>query len=306
MISVRHKAYLYLIAVSAIWGAAAPVIKYTLEGIDPLPFLAYRFFIASILSIIIFGYKIYKGKKFRQFKANFNMVIVYGFLAVPFALGVLFFGLDKTTVLDLTLVGVIGPMIVTAGAAVFFRDRITKRERIGIAILLIGVIFNSLFPIIKNNDVRLTGNLMLLLYLLADSSSILIAKKAVRKKMKSVNLTNFAFIIGAIVFIPAAIFQYGFTGTATMITTLPLKYHLGVWYMAILSGNLAYYLYVRGQRSIEVSEAVLFNYLQPIFTIPLAVLWLGEELTPHFIFGALLIALGLYVAEKKHKTKIQP
>jgi len=70
--------------------------------------------------------------------------------------------------------------------------------------------------------------------------------------------------------------------------------------MALLSGNLAYYLYVRAQKTIEVSEAVLFNYLQPLFTIPLAIFWLGESLSTSFIIGAIIIAFGLVIAEYKH------
>jgi drug/metabolite transporter (DMT)-like permease len=84
---------------------------------------------------------------------------------------------------------------------------------------------------------------------------------------------------------------------------MKLQYHAGVWYMAILSGTLAYFLYVRGQKSIEVSEAALFNYLQPIFSIPLAVFWLQESLTPTFVIGAIIIACGVIIAEYKKKYK---
>ena len=78
---------------------------------------------------------------------------------------------------------------------------------------------------------------------------------------------------------------------------------MGVWYMALISGSLAYYLYVKAQRSIEVSEAILFNYLQPVFSIPLALFWLGEKITPAFLLGALIIALGVIIAEYKKAYK---
>lgn len=295
----RLRAYLILISVAAIWGAAGPIIKYTLGGIDPLPFLTYRFAISSIFSMAFFAFKLNKGKKFRQLKANFPLVLLYGFLAAPVALGILFTGLDKTTVLDLTLIGVISPIVVTVGGVLFFRDRITHRERLGIAIVLLGVVINSIYPIFKSEGVRLTGNLILILYLFADTSSILIAKRIVQKKVKSANLTNLAFIIGFLTLAPITIISYGGQDFINTLITLPLKYHLGVWYMALISGNLAYYLYVRGQRSIEVSEAVLFNYLQPLFIIPLAVFWLKETISVSFILGAAIIAMGLFVAQHK-------
>ena len=46
-----------------------------------------------------------------------------------------------------------------------------------ISIVLLGVLLNSFFPIFTSHSTRLTGNLLLLVYLLADGSSILIAKK---------------------------------------------------------------------------------------------------------------------------------
>ncbi|MBN1168278.1 DMT family transporter [Candidatus Woesebacteria bacterium] len=299
MTSHRKKAYIFLIITAALWGAASPIIKFTLGGIDPLPFLAYRFLIAGFLSISIFSFKLIKGKKFRHFRANFWQVFLYGLLAVPLALGILFFGLDKTTVLDMTLIGVIGPMVVTLGASLFFHDKITSREKVGITIVLAGAILNSLFPLLSKNGSRLTGNILLLLYLLSDAGSVLLSKKIVRKKVKSVNLTNFAFILGVLVFLPLATIDLGINGFINTIVSLPLKYHLGVWYMAVISGNIAYYLYVRAQRSIEVSEATLFNYLQLVFTVPLAIFWLKEDLSFHFLVGAGLIIIGLIIAERK-------
>lgn len=295
----RLKSYLMLISVAAIWGAAGPIIKYTLEGIDPLPFIAYRLAISAVFSVFFFIRKIRKRKQFRQMRANFPVVSLYGVLAVPVALGILFFGLDNTTVLDLTLIGVIGPLLVTLGGSIFFKDKITKREKAGISVVLIGVLFNSLYPIFKSEELRFTGNLLLLIYLISDCASILIAKKMVQKKVKSANLTNMAFIIGAVILIPAAMLIYGAENFIHIILTLPLKYHLGVWYMALISGTLAYYLYVRGQRTIEVSEAVLFNYLQPLFTIPLAIFWLRESISLPFVVGLIIIAIGLVIAQYK-------
>jgi drug/metabolite transporter (DMT)-like permease len=297
MTSYRVRAYTLLIVVVLLWGVAGPVIKFTLQGIDPLPFLSYRFTLAGIFSFIYF---IVKGIKIPKKKEALMLAVSYAILAIPLALGALFYGLDQSTVLDLTLIGAVGPLIVTLGAAVFYKDHITHQEKIGISLVLIGVILNSFYPLfVKNGEVEFTGNLFLILYLFSDSSAVLIAKKAVRDKIPSITLTNLAFIIGAITIIPLTIAIYGAGSLVTAVTTLPLKYHLGVWYMALLSGNLAYFLYVKGQKSIEASEAVLFNYAQPVIMVPLALFWLHEKLTPAFIIGASIITTGLIIAEYK-------
>lgn len=301
MISYRLRAYFYLLLVAAIWGAAGPVIKFTLGGLEPLPFLTYRFFVASVFSTVFF---LAKGVKLPKPKESIGFVIFYGLLAVPIALGALFAGLAKSTVLDLTLIGVLGPLLVTTGGAIFFREHITHREKIGIAVVVIGAAINALSPLFKKGaETLLTGNLFLIAFLFADSASVLAAKSAVRHKIKSATLTNMAFIIGAIILIPVTLITHGYSNLITTLAALPLQYHLGVWYMALISGSLAYYLYVRGVRSIEVSEATLFNYLQPVFSVPLAVFWLGEKITTTFIAGAILITIGLIIAEYKKRRK---
>lgn len=296
MTSARLKAYFYLTLVAVIWGAAGPIIKFTLAGIDPLTFLAYRFAISASFAIVYF---LFRGIKLTRKLLPY--VVLYGLLAFTLALGALFFGLDRSTVLDLTLIATAGPLIIIFGGALIYKDRITNREKLGIAIVLSGVLLNTFIPLFSNGGVRLTGNIFLLIFLLSDTSGVLLAKKAVQKKISPMTLTNAGFIVGALTLIPIAFYQKGATNIIQSVASLPFKYHLGVWYMALLSGTLAYFLWVKGQKSIEVSEAALFYYLQPIFAVPLAVFWLGEKITPIFTAGAVLIITGVIIAEYKKR-----
>ncbi len=300
MTNYRTRAYIYLLLVAIIWGAAGPIIKYTLGGLDPLPFLAYRFAISGVIAVLYF---VFTGFSFSKIKSVIPAAIVYGLLAFTVALSALFTGLDNSTVLDLTLLATISPLIIAAGGAILFRDNITKQEKIGVSIVLLGVIINNFYPFLAGEArTHLSGNLFLLLFLLADTSSVLFAKKAVKDSIPAIALTNIGLVVGAATLIPFVVLSTD-TNLIATISALPINYHLGVWYMALLSGNLAYFLWVRGQQSIEVSEAALFYYLQPIFAVPLAVLWLGEHITPHFIVGAILIATGVALAEYKRQRR---
>ena len=295
----RLRSYIYLVIAAAIWGAAAPVIKFTLGGIEPLPFLAYRFSISAIISIVFFqvkGVKLPKPIKYLVPSA------IYGLLAFTIGLGALFYGLEKSTVLDLTLISTIGPLIITACGALIFKDHITKREKVGVTIVFLGALINSILPLVNNGSgTRLTGNIFIFVFLFADTAAILLAKSLVKRNIPSLTLTNLGFIIGALTIIPFAFFVHGTGNVINTVLTLPIKYHVGVWYMALVSGSLAYFLRIAAQKSIEVSEATLFSYLQPIFAIPLAILWLGEQITRSFIVGAILIAFGITIAEYKKR-----
>lgn len=69
--------------------------------------------------------------------------------------------------------------------------------------------------------------------------------------------------------------------------------------MAIISGSLAYFLSNKAQKTIEIGEQSLFAYLYPVLSLPIAVLWLGEKITPTFIVGAIIITIGVAIAEIK-------
>jgi len=297
MANYRHRAYGQLLLVVIIWGISAPVIKFTLSGIDPFAFLAYRFAISAVIAAF---YLAIKGVKVPKKKHNLLLVIIYGILAFSIALSLLFVGIDESTVLDVTLLGLAGPLVVTAGGVLFFRDRITHREKIGITIALFGALINSLSPLLREgDDIHLTGNLFIIGFLIADSGAVLLSKKLDRNNVPAETTTMIGFIVAALTLIPFAFIIKSPSFIVQEIMTLPLKYHLGVWFMAIFSGLIAYFLAIKATKSIEVSEAWLFMYLQPIFTIPLAILWLGETITVSFAFGAAIIALGVFLAERK-------
>ncbi len=149
MTAHRIRAYIYLLIVALIWGIAGPVIKFTLGGIAPLPFLTYRFAISALIGILYF---LIKGFRFPNLKKTLPLVIIYSLLAFPIALIILFTGLNKTTVLDMTLITILGPILVTISGVIFFKDRITKRERLGIAIVVAGAVFTTLYPILNGEN----------------------------------------------------------------------------------------------------------------------------------------------------------
>lgn len=294
----RLRAYFYLLVVTIIWGAAEPIIKFTLGAIPALTFITYRFFLSAILAVLTFafvGFHLPKPSK------TLLPVLLYGFLTSTVTLGLLFFGLEKTTVLDTTLITTISPLIIVLSGVIFLQDRITKSEKLGMAVAVVGTSITLIQPLINagTSSLRLSGNILIFAYLITNALSVVILKKLLRDGVSSLLLTNIAFIIGFVSLVPVLFSQTSPSEVISSLTHTPLIYHLGVFFMAIVSGNIAYTLSNMGQKSIEVSEAALFSYLYPLITTPLAVLWLGEDITPAFIAGAVLITIGVIIAEYK-------
>lgn len=295
----RLTAYLMLLLVAAIWGVAGPVIKFGLGGLSALPFLTYRFFLSSILallSFLILKPHIPKDKKILL------AVLLYGFLNSTVTLGLLFFGLEKTTVLDMTLITTMTPLVIFFFGARFLHERITTQEKLGMGIALLGTMTILFEPILRtgNGLLQFSGNILIFIYLIFTSVTTVLAKKLLRLDVSPLTMTNFSFIIGFLSLLYLSFF-FGADKLLVDIKNLALPYHLSVVYMAILSGNLAYFLANKAQKTIEISEASVFSYLYPIFAAPLAIFWLKEKITPIFVLGAIVIIIGVIIAEYKKR-----
>lgn len=293
----RLRAYLMLLAVAIIWGVASPIIKYTLQAFDPAVFLTYRFFMSTVLALIIFYIN---GFRFPKKLNTIVLLLIYAFLNSVVALGFLFFGMNNTTVLDMTLITLLMPLIVSTAGVYFLNERVTTREKIGIAIAIFGTILTVIEPIFGNGGtgIKLSGNLLILGYVATSAVTAVIAKKLLRQGVEPITLVNTAFIVGFISFFAFVL------STTTMnfsLLNVHYSYHLGVFYMAIVSGTLAFWLSNKAQKTIEIGEQSLFSYLSPLFSFPIAILWLGEKVTPIMIMGGIIIAIGVVVAEVKKK-----
>ena len=294
---VRLRAYLLIFLVTIIWGVASPIIKFTLDGFDPLTFLVYRFGISSIISIfLILSFKFKFPKNFK----DILLLIIYGILASSVSLALLFFGLQDTTVLDSSLITLSSPLLISIAGVYFLGERISKREKVGIGIAVSGTLLTVIEPLIQNGNgaIKFSGNVMIIAYAVIVAVTAVLAKVLLKRGIEASTMTALSFILGFITLLPfwlnSEVLPYSIIHT-------PYPYHLGVFYMAVISGSLAYYLSNKAQKSIEISEQAVFGYMYPIFAAPLAVLWLGEKVTPIFIIGAIIIAIGVVIAEIKKK-----
>lgn len=298
----RTRAYILMVIVAIIWGVAGSVIKFTERGIAPLPFLTYRFLISTGLALGFFLTT--KNKKIASW-GDFFQLVLYGLLAITFGLGALFWGLEHTKVLEMNLVTATAPLVTTFLGARILREHVTKRERLGLLIAMAGTLVTIVDPIkgLNGSELHIFGNILVFSYVVFSAISAVISKKLIRKGYSGTFITQVSFVVAFLTIGGYAIYKLGANQIISTVQTLPLQYHLGVWFMAVISGTLAYSLANTAQKTIEVGEASTFSYLMPVFGIPTAVIWLGERITANQVLGGILIATGVIIAEIKKRHK---
>jgi len=292
----RLKAYIALLFVAAIWGIAGPVIKHTLHFLPPFTFLFYRFLFVSLFCLPIL---LYLWKKSKISFQDLPKLFLLGLMSTTINLSLIFFGFERTTALDGTLLSSITPIFIVIGGAMFLKEKVTRLEKIGLLVVLAGAFLTVIQPLLEKGifaQENLLGNLLILFAGLQWTTYVLLAKESL-KRHSPLAITASAGLVGLITFLPLAFFEQGKAiFNFNFLVSSPSAFW-GVFYMAILSYVLAYFLYNFGISKIEVSEAAIFSYLQPLFAAPLAVLWLKEIVTLPFLFGASVIALGVFLSE---------
>lgn len=298
MNSPRAKAYALLLITAAIWGVAGPVIKFTIGYLPPFIFLFYRFGIAAIIGLFLL---IKFSKNHWPTKTSDAVwIVIYCFLTSTVSLGLLFLGYEQTTALDGSIINALYPIMVSTVGVAFLHEHVTNREKIGMGIATLGTL-----AVIFEPNSSLTGNLYIVASLGVGVILAVMAKLLLRHlKNFDFALTQLSFIIGFLTILPIVFLKYPLFLIHNSLFNLPASAHLGVWYMALISGTLAYALWHRAQKTIETGETAVFTYLYPIFTIPLSLFWLHEKLSFIFILGALTTAAGVIVAELKPRSRL--
>src|SRR3989344_3130812 len=262
MTSARIHAYIALLAVSAIWGIAGPVIKATLEHIPPMKFLLFRFMLIAPVTIPWYWWYL---KKHPVRPADFLSLTLLGFLVSTLHLSFIFLGFERTSALEGTLIAATHPLFIVLAGYFFLREKITRKEKIGISFIMTGVIITTVEPLIRGNGIALQHT-----------------------------LGNIFIIISGI---SLAIFENAGRFPSLMTLFDQPASLAGVLYLSYLSYLAAYALFEYGIREIEISEASLFQYLSPIFAMPFAIAWLGESITAGFIISVFFITAGIVLSE---------
>ncbi|MFA5776279.1 MAG: DMT family transporter [Patescibacteria group bacterium] len=320
--SQEFYALLAMLAATAIWGFAPPIIKYTLDFIPVYSFLFYRFL---IVCLVLFPFVYMELRRQNVSLKEFPALAISG-LTGQTSLVILFLGLKYTSSLEVAVIGVIAPLLMVVAGHYFFNERVNKKIQVGLVITSLGTLVLAIGPLLDSNSVssttgsRIWGNILIIIYNLFWVVHVLWSKRIrgenshaidqtakffgipiPRKKYSSQLVTGVSFYIGLVSMIPLYILESsGRLGVVNFnIINLNLNGWIGLLYMALLSSIVAYGLFEWSLKYLKVTDTVIFSYISPIFTLPAAFFILGELPTKGIILGSIVIALGILVAERK-------
>ncbi len=276
-----------LIFANIIWGAGLPIYKWTLEVIPPFTFAFIRFFLGAII-VIPFILKDYKFAKEDVPKLFFASII-----SITLQIPLLLFGLKLAPSINAPIIISAGPIILLGASIIFFKEKISTKLLAGTLISLLGVLILILKPALEAGfSSGVLGNFLIFLSTICSVIQALVVKKIMKKNNPLITVF-FTFTIGSLFLLPGALIEYNSVG----FFALNMQAILGLLYAVIFASVLAHYFYFLSLKYIKVSETGIFTYVDPIATILIAIPLLHETISESYVIAAVLVFLGIYIAE---------
>lgn len=206
--------------------------------------------------------------------------------------GMLFVGLQFTTAINAALINSAEPVIIVAVAWVMFRDRLTTVQWAGVAVSLFGVIY-----LVGRGDIgvllgfRLNAGDLFVVISIITWAFYSVLMRRVPRELDRLNLVFGILMAGAILVFPFWILENIYYVRTPLIWAT-------VWttaFNAIFASILALFWWNHAIEGLGPGRAGLFIHLIPVYTVLLAMGFLGEELFGFHVIGIGLIAVGIYL-----------
>lgn len=247
-----------------------------------------RSFLAVLTMLVIL---IIKKQKLdiKGIKANFLLIAATG-ICMCFNWGFQFESFKYTSIATATLCYYMQPVFFVLGAALIYRERLSLKKAICIAVAFIGMIFVS--GVIETGfDIgELKGVIFAVIAALFYAIILLITKSF--KNVSTLDTTFVQLSITAIAMLPYVLIT---EDVGSLHFTL--KGIICVVILGVVHTGIAYSIYFETIQKLEAETVGIISYIDPVVAIFLSTFFLGEPLSIMGLIGAALILGATAVSE---------
>jgi len=283
-----YKYYVMLVIAMAVWGGSWVSGKIIVSLAPPMTIGFFRFFIASILFLILLLITEPESRRFFK-RENLKILFLVGITGI-FGYGVLFLtGMRFTTAAQGAIIAGFNPITVSIVAHLVHKERLSRKwQYAGFALAFAGIIFVvGVQSILDFHIEYLIGNLTILGAMITWGIYSSIGKEAM-KTMTPLEVTTGGALIGSILF--------GIGALNEQIWTLPALvdpiFWMNIIYLGVFVTVIGFLFYFISIKELGATRAGGFISLVPVFGTFLSALFMPED-PIYWTFGVgLLFVVG--------------
>ena len=278
---------------ASIWGGMYVVSKVVLDIIPPFTLVSLRLLLGALTLAIVLGIRGFPKITRKQFR----QAVGVGFVGCGVSLSLQFLGTKLSTAANGSLVTSATPAFVLIFAWILLKEKITSLRLIALLLATLGVVAVIDPRSAQLNPDLFAGNLLLLGAALTWALYSVLVRKATQA-LDVLPFSLIAFLGGLLISIPAGARELETIGVGE----ISLGVVGGVLFLGVISTALAMVLWNTAFAYLDASLASLTFFAQPVVGTLLGWLFLGEEITPLFLVGGMLIGVGLVISSRDPST----
>ncbi|WP_201559624.1 DMT family transporter [Psychrobacter submarinus] len=300
---MTNRDLIIFVTLSFMWSLSFVFYRIGVPEFGSLAFASLRVIFAGLVMLV---FVLLKKKNRDGIKQHWKMLSLVGLFsaALPFVL--FSFSAQSVNAGVLAVLNASVPMMSGFIARVFFKDRLSKKQALGLVIGVVGVIIlmsENLFGGGEQGKGLIEGLLPMGYALFACVGYALGANitKNYLFNVSPVAITAGSLIIGSLIMLPVAFteFPYG--------KAISIKAWVSVICIGVFSTAIALIFMNQLIKNIGPTRATSITLVIPIFAIILGYLLLGEALNIQAIIGSIVILIGTYLSlELSIKKMLKP
>jgi len=269
--------------------------KRALLEIPALPLALLRFGGASLCLAGLLALRLPKGARLPP-PGERRRFWLLAFIAVPLNQVLFLVGLSLSTAAHAALLYSLTPLFVLLIAQVALGERMGSRALFGMALALGGTIFVLLHRGLDLSRGPLVGDVLLFLAVVAWAIYTTGGRPMVAK-FGSLPTTGWSLIGGTALYLPLGLGSLLWPANREQIAHASGSAWAGILYLSVVTSVIAYLLWYWALGHLAAARVAVFSNLQPLATALLAHFLLGDEVTPAFVCGALVVMGGVALAQ---------
>lgn len=268
------------------------------HGAESLQLLAWRFGLSAVLLGGLVAAT--RPAQLRVPRGDLLWYAVISILGYGAASICFFFALTSTPASVVAILLYTYPAMVALAERVLFKEPLSRGRVTGVVLTFAGCALVA-DPFSAGGGVAPSGIVLGLGAAAAYTSFSILSHRKLDGRPRT-TLMTYLFIFTAVMSAAAAVL----TGTPLQTGT----WDVTVWWMlagiVALPTFAAILLYLRALRGLGAGQAAIVSTFEPVFTIALAAVVLGEKLTAVQLAGSVLVLAGVIVAERAGRTVEEP
>ncbi|MDK9363278.1 DMT family transporter [Lelliottia wanjuensis] len=296
--------YILLTLAAIFWGGNYVAGSILVHYINPYALSIFRWGLTTVLMFTLYWRTI--AKEWCLLMSNIKINAIYALLGqITFPL-TLYIGLQYTSSLNASIYISSTPCLVLLINALFFHEKISWRNIIGVIVSTAGVIYLA-FSNAHSGGLASFGIGDLLTIISAVSWACYCALLRLKdKRVTNTAFVGFTSLIGTIILVPVYFIYCYSAGSLTMFNDTPSLYPvLGAIYLVIFPSWLAYVFWNKGVQLLGTTRSEIFTHIIPISGGLLSIVLLNQEFHFYHFLTLLLIIFGIVLCSGKTSNKAQ-